>query len=573
MKHIHAIFLFTATLVLASAGCSRPCPSGFGGMKWERTGTPADSLTILLERQFYEAKDHDTIMESIGRLRAFARRCGGPLRRTLESRCHFYSARLLEREMRPDSAVGHIALARKLCDSAEYPYTLRRIDIKDKELNRDKGDNELRRHLDNLEYFRSVGDLPMEASVCIQIGNTLSSSYQPELALGYLRRADSISSLTGLTAWSRKNKINIAACLYGTGDTAAGNRIMENLLKDPEIQDDFGAYNIVLRNIFIHTGKSGYIHKAYRRTMEKDSTAPLNAVYEILLSLHYIEGDEKRDTALADIYGAKAFARLDDVADPGVKAQILISAAQRLVRQGKHDSAYICQSRYIMEKEASEKLKRPLEVLRIHNLKEINRVEAEKEMARQKYVARMLAISLVAVALMAVAVYIKRNLSHRLRMEEQERINGSLRSQLEIERYQRQFLAISLASEDTDRSLADIRQRLDDLRKDGKISESEIRQVDAVIRKHTARRDDWNRFRELFDKTHPLFLKNLKEAYPGLSETQVRLATYIHTGMDNKQIADFLNIRAESVKQSRWRLRSRMGLQPGESLEDALGRL
>ena len=119
----------------------------------------------------------------------------------------------------------------------------------------------------------------MEASVCIQIGNTLSSSYQPELALGYLRRADSISSLTGLTAWSRKNKINIAACLYGTGDTAAGNRIMENLLKDPEIQDDFGAYNIVLRNIFIHTGKSGYIHKAYRRTMEKDSTAPLNAVY------------------------------------------------------------------------------------------------------------------------------------------------------------------------------------------------------------------------------------------------------------------------------------------------------
>ncbi len=158
-------------------------------------------------------------------------------------------------------------------------------------------------------------------------------------------------------------------------------------------------------------------------------------------------------------------------------------------------------------------------------------------------------------------------------MEEQKRINGSLRSQLEIERYQRQFLAISLASEDTDRSLGDIRQRLDDLRKDGKISENEIRQVDAVIRKHTARRDDWNRFRELFDKTHPLFLKNLKEAYPGLSETQVRLATYIHTGMDNKQIADFLNIRAESVKQSRWRLRSKMGLQPGESLEDALGRL
>ena len=78
---------------------------------------------------------------------------------------------------------------------------------------------------------------------------------------------------------------------------------------------------------------------------------------------------------------------------------------------------------------------------------------------------------------------------------------------MRIEHYQRQSLAISLATEDTDRSLSEIKQKLDDLRKEGKISENEIRQVDAVIKKHTTQRNDWNRFRELFDKTHPLFLK------------------------------------------------------------------
>ncbi len=161
-------------------------------MKWERTGTSADSLTMLLERQFYEVKDLDTIIAGINRLQAFAQLCDGSLRRALTARCHFYSARLHEREMHTNSAVRHIAQARKLCDSAEYPYTLRRIDIIDKELSNDKGDNELRKHLDNLEYFKSIDDLPMEASVCIQIGNTLSNSYQPELALNYLRRADSI---------------------------------------------------------------------------------------------------------------------------------------------------------------------------------------------------------------------------------------------------------------------------------------------------------------------------------------------------------------------------------------------
>ena len=75
MKHIHAIFLFTAILVLALASCSRPYPSGFGGMKWERTGTSADSLTMLLERQFYEVKDLDTIIAGINRLQAFAQLC------------------------------------------------------------------------------------------------------------------------------------------------------------------------------------------------------------------------------------------------------------------------------------------------------------------------------------------------------------------------------------------------------------------------------------------------------------------------------------------------------------------
>lgn len=158
-------------------------------------------------------------------------------------------------------------------------------------------------------------------------------------------------------------------------------------------------------------------------------------------------------------------------------------------------------------------------------------------------------------------------------MDEQKHISENLKSELEIERYHRQFLAMSLAIEDTDRSFSEIRDRLQELQKEGKINDQELKQVEDVIKKHTIQRNDLNKFRELFEKTHPGFLKNLKAAWPDLSETQVRLATYIYTGMDNKQIANFLNIRVESVKQSRWRLRMKMGLQPGDSLEDTLRNL
>ncbi len=263
----------------------------------------------------------------------------------------------------------------------------------------------------------------------------LSNSYQPELALNYLRRADSISSRIGLTTWNRKNKINIATCLYETGDTAEAKHIMEGLLNDPVIQSDFGTYNIVLRNAFIHTGKSCYIHKAYRQSMEKDSTIPLNAVYEILLSRHYIQGAEKRDTALADLYGAKALARIEDVDDHEVKAHILISATQKFVRQGKHDSAYICQSRYIEEKEASE-AQTPLEVSRIHNLKEINRIEAEKrEGTPTIYCPHSYPLDRGGVPDSRGDIHQAESQPPPLRIEEQKHINESLKSQPRIEHY------------------------------------------------------------------------------------------------------------------------------------------
>lgn len=62
-----------------------------------------------------------------------------------------------------------------------------------------------------------------------------------------------------------------------------------------------------------------------------------------------------------------------------------------------------------------------------------------------------------------------------------------------------------------------------------------------------------------------IVLKNINSAHGSVSKL-----SFISTGMDYKQIAMFPNIRAESVKQARWRLRVKMGLHPRESLENVL---
>ena len=55
-----------------------------------------------------------------------------------------------------------------------------------------------------------------------------------------------------------------------------------------------------------------------------------------------------------------------------------------------------------------------------------------------------------------------------------------------------------------------------------------------------------------------------------MSDTYVKLATYIYMGLDNNKIARLLVIRPESVKQARWRLRKMMGLDKDVSLDDAI---
>lgn len=61
--------------------------------------------------------------------------------------------------------------------------------------------------------------------------------------------------------------------------------------------------------------------------------------------------------------------------------------------------------------------------------------------------------------------------------------------------------------------------------------------------------------------------------YPRVGKTGRRLALYIWLGLDTSEIALKLNIRKESVIQSRWRLRQQMSLRPDEDLDYIIGTL
>lgn len=98
--------------------------------------------------------------------------------------------------------------------------------------------------------------------------------------------------------------------------------------------------------------------------------------------------------------------------------------------------------------------------------------------------------------------------------------------------------------------------------------EVEHSQINPEIAAMLKQSGDWENFAAVFSSAQPLFMDKLRQDYPKLSASDLRLAAMLKAGLDSKQIAGILGIAPDSVKKARWRLRSKLGMETGSSFED-----
>lgn len=79
--------------------------------------------------------------------------------------------------------------------------------------------------------------------------------------------------------------------------------------------------------------------------------------------------------------------------------------------------------------------------------------------------------------------------------------------------------------------------------------------------------EEWKKFREDFNKVYPLFYPRLLAATAGLSAAEERLASLVFLQMNNKEIANTLGISVDSVARSKRRLKQKLPLLEGQTLE------
>ena len=80
--------------------------------------------------------------------------------------------------------------------------------------------------------------------------------------------------------------------------------------------------------------------------------------------------------------------------------------------------------------------------------------------------------------------------------------------------------------------------------------------------------EQWAMFQSNFDCIHENFFKGLKERYPDLTSTDLRLCALLRLNMSTKDIANMLNLTVRGVESARYRLRKKLDIPAEAGLVD-----
>lgn len=185
---------------------------------------------------------------------------------------------------------------------------------------------------------------------------------------------------------------------------------------------------------------------------------------------------------------------------------------------------------------------------------ELLRKERETEVTRRN----LLLASLLAILFAGLLLYNRQRLKIKLTRQQKEIAEAeknSAKEQLQI----------------FTQTLLEKNEQIEELT--ASLKQQTIMANDELIHQTLLTEYDWNRFKELFEKTHPDFFNRIKTAAPGITQSEMRLAALIKLNLDNKQMASMQGISVSSLRGNKTRLRQKLNISAETDLEELIKNL
>ena len=551
MKHIHRLLPLLIIILSITSGCRRN--DNLSPYGWKCISPEVDSLTLKLEHSWLIGANDSLRRTFVNEMRSIADR--HPEQPLLKVRADYWEGRMLIREGLDDEGMALYRRALSANDSAANPYETHRLHWAMEPPSLPFNIQSYEYLLDQTRFFEKSGDVVLAGATAMDMGSFLNGIGQTQRALRWLDRADSLFLIAGMDSIVLANRLNRCDFAAAAGDTVETVRQLYTLMADPQFRKDPNAVDLARYYLYLYGRDTVALFDAYEAVRYAPDKEDLAAMYEGFLAGVYLNR-QQLDSAV--YYADKAVKKFDLLWNTRMRIDVLAWVGEVARHTGDTGRAQEFLSRRLEEMETLFDETKREDILN-HEMA-IKLAQLDYDNDRRYLRSRILTISALAIALLAISliafIYYRRLNRHKLRMMEQELTN---------EKTMRKLLATQVALQQRQTLIGDIQRSV------ASTDDETGHIVDSAIRTYKATAEgEASTFVETFGELHPRFIPRLLEAYPTLTTSDCRLLTLIAVGMSSKQIAGTLGIRPESVKQSRWRLRTKMHLDSDTTLESAL---
>lgn len=530
---------------------------------WPATEVPeADSLIIKLHDAFDNGADDKNIqslLKQIDELRA-----SHNSDKLLGAATDYWQSRFLTRLGRHQEANEITRKALESLDSTRHTYHFFKLRSELERTEPSVG-GRFRIAMENLNYFRSIGDSLSAAHSLVTVGNLLCHIGDLEKASHAFCQARDIWKAAEMHRNYHNNQINIALCL--SGDTA--DRLHRKLIELPSIKADTTAYTLLLRNMASNAANRGDSESALRFSQLGIDLIGQNNKYAanaaVLNAIRSMELAKRNDKENALISARKALELSNSPIEKYATFYILRTAARVYNICNLPDSAWILLNQALEVRSDSEFELNNITLGIEESRQALMQTQFATELKAMKQKQLWLAIVFALIIVILCIAFILTQKIRAQRMKEQMAL-------AELEKSQSQLARETLMFEQNESLIERLKKEIEKERDDAHISQSCASQLLSTLNMHLADRAERRTFLDIHDHMLPGFSAKLKAEYPDLTEHQIKLAAYISAGMSNTLIAKLLNITPASVRTLRYRMRSKFALEHNQSLEEFLRR-
>lgn len=543
-------FYIILSSLLLLAGCSR-AKTVPGYERWRSSGNAEfDSLTAIVLDSHTQA--FDTSESIIPQMEKIARADSN--NRIMQARLDIFRYSYGYNESSTASRLAMLSHAMSLVDSAQYPqdYNVLLWYYGSTTFDKHRG---LRMLESARRYFSSVGSYGNEAGVHSAIFQILFNLGKHDEAYRHALMMDSLFALDSDEIRRNLTRISISICL--PGDSA--QRVMRELLVDSLCNSDPYHRMLIRRNMYLFSDSLKYLDSV-DAVIDRYSYLATDRFLTVQLRADHLCRHGRPAEALT--IGREAMAMMTDSTPTRFKEQGASIMSDIYRALGNADSALKYMDEAAFWRDSLMRETHRDEALSLNMDFEIERrqLDMRLKIERERIVWAVVGGLLAVAALTVILVLQRRNSRHKVDQMKRE-------AELKQERYRMTAQVASL--EEKEKLINAVRTIMRD---SGDMPAETAKKLDSTLRLHDSTEVERESFIQIHDRLSPDFTRRLKEAVPDLSESQLRLAAYVASGMTGQQIARVLSISYDSVKKARYRLRQRLGLGRGDSLEDALRR-